>query len=122
MVEDASAVLAERRTGPLPPHILEGVLLEPQLFGSFCRGEKLVSSPIGHVARKKMELAGKSGKAWHLGSVELGRRSATPRGRQAPLIETGVRVTFGISAASGPRKVGRSLGTQRISVVACPGE
>lgn len=49
MVEDAPAVLAERGTSALPPHIFQGVRFESQLFSGFCRGEKLVSSLIGHV-------------------------------------------------------------------------
>ncbi len=48
MIENESAVLAEGWTGTLPAHVFERVLLEPEFFGSLGRGEKLLSSPVGH--------------------------------------------------------------------------
>lgn len=84
MVEDASAMLAERRSGTLPAHILEGVLLEPELFCSFGRSEQLLYSPVGHVVPQSMELGGKCGKAWPTGSVELCSIFATPQSWGTP--------------------------------------
>lgn len=52
MVEDASAVFAERWTSALPAHVFEGVLLEPEFFCSLGRGEQLLSSPVGHVVSR----------------------------------------------------------------------
>lgn len=50
MIENAPAMLAERWASTLPAHVLQSVLLEPELFGSLGCGEQLLSSPVGHVA------------------------------------------------------------------------
>ena len=123
MVEYAPAVLAERRTGSLPAHILERVVLESQLFGGFCRGEKLVSSPAGHISSQGKwnwpENPGKPGR-WGVSNLTGLLRHPAAGGHRWLGQALNGRLE---SRRCADREKSRGLaGRRRISVAACLGE